>query len=189
MSLLWRFRQVPAELMGLTLAIGVSLCRTLTHQGINDIQLKWPNDILYHGRKLCGILVEMHGETNGPYAVVVGLGLNVKMNESESGIIDQPWIAMENILSTSVSRNQLAAQLSDDLINTMKQFEKNGLETFLSDWLSRDAYRDQPVTIQMAEQEINGIARGIDSQGALLVETQGMLKKFYSGEISLRAAT
>jgi len=187
MSLLWRFRQVPAELMGLSLAIGVSLCRTMIQQGIEDISLKWPNDVLCLGRKLCGILVEMHGETNGPYAVVVGLGLNIKMSENESEMIDQPWIAMENVLGTKVSRNPLAARLADNLIATMKQFEISGLETFISDWSALDAYKDQAVTIHMADQEIKGIARGIDSQGALLVEHQGAVKKFYSGEISLRA--
>lgn len=187
MSLLWRFRQVPAELMGLTLAIGVSLCRTMKQQGIKDINLKWPNDVLCQGRKLCGILVEMHGETNGPYAVVVGLGINVKMNDEESKMIDQPWTSMESILGTNVSRNLLAARLADDLITTMKQFEQSGLETFFLDWSALDAYKDKPVTLHMADQEIKGIAHGIDSQGALLVEHQGVVKKFYSGEISLRA--
>lgn len=187
MSLLWRFQQVPSELMGLSLAIGVAICRALTELGIMDLSLKWPNDILSQGRKLCGILVEMHGESNGPYAVVVGLGLNVYMNEEQSRPIEQPWIDLKRVLPGRIARNRIAATLTDRLIESMHQFESTGLASFIDEWRSLDAYRDKPVQMILTDQIIDGISRGIDNQGALLIEKNGKTMRFYSGEISLRA--
>ena len=187
MSLLWRFKQVPTELMGLSLAIGVSVCRVLQQLGVKDLALKWPNDILCQGRKLCGILVEMHGESNGPYAIVIGLGLNLYMNEKSAYAIDQPWIALRDVLSSELARNKLAALLGDQMLETMQQFELTGLETFLADWRELDAYKNKQVELLLADQMIKGIAQGIDNQGALLIEQNGETRRFFSGEISLRA--
>ncbi len=187
MSVLWRFKMVPAELSGLSLAIGVAVCRALKQLGITELALKWPNDILCRGRKLCGILVEMHGESNGPYAVVVGLGLNIHMNVHDARDIEQPWIALSSVLPGKLGRNRLAALLADQLIETMQQFEHSGLETFLSDWREMDAYKDKQVEMVLTDQVIQGVARGIDNQGALLIEQDGKTKRFYSGELSLRA--
>ncbi len=187
MSLLWRFNHVPNDLMGLSLAVGVSICRVLQRQGIADIKMKWPNDILCRGRKLCGILVEMHGETNGPYAVVIGIGLNVQMSHRDSKLIDQPWIALNELMESGISRNKLAAEISDELLEAMKLFEKHGLESFLGDWSAMDIFKDQKVTLLVADQEIQGIARGVDRQGALLLDQNGKIKRFFSGEVSLRA--
>ena len=189
MSLLWRFKVVPTELMGLSLAIGVAVCRALKQLGVTELALKWPNDILCRGQKLCGILVEMHGESNGPYAIVVGLGLNIHMNENQARDIEQPWIALSNVLHGKLARNHISALLADRLIETMQQFEKSGLETFLSDWKDMDAYKDKQVEMVLADQVIKGTARGIDNQGALLIEQNGKTKRFFSGEISLRTST
>jgi BirA family biotin operon repressor/biotin-[acetyl-CoA-carboxylase] ligase len=189
MSLLWRFQQVPSELMGLSLAIGVAVCRALGELGVTELSLKWPNDILCQGRKLCGILVEMHGESNGPYAVVVGLGLNVYMDKEQSRAIEQPWIDLSSVMRGKIARNKTAALLTDYLIETMQTFESSGLTSFIQEWRARDAYKDKNVQMILAEQTIEGISRGIDNQGALLIEQNGKTMRFYSGEISLRAGS
>jgi len=187
MSMLWKFRQVPLELMGLPLAIGVVVCRVLSQLGVNDLSLKWPNDVLCRGSKLCGILVEMHGESNGPYAVVIGLGLNVYMDDRVSDEIKQPWIALEEATTVEIDRNRLAAALTDQLLLTMRQFESDGLEAFLPEWRGLDAFMDKQVELILADQILKGKARGVDNQGALLLEQNGQTRRFYSGEISLRA--
>lgn len=189
MSLLWRFQQVPAELMGLSLAIGVAVCRALGKLGVTELSLKWPNDILCQGRKLCGILVEMHGESNGPYAVVIGLGLNVYMDKEQSRAIEQPWIDLSSVLPGKVTRNHIAATLADYLIETMQAFESSGLTTFIQEWRDMDSYKDKKVQMILADQTIEGVSRGIDNQGALLIEQNGKTMRFYSGEISLRASS
>ena len=187
MSLLWRFQHVPSELMGLSLAIGVAVCRVLKELGVAELSLKWPNDILCQGRKLCGILVEMHGESNGPYAVVVGLGLNVFMDETQSEAIEQPWIDLRSVLPGEIPRNRIAALLTDSLVETLQVFEQHGLKPFIEPWCTMDAYKNRNVQMLCADQVITGVSRGIDNQGALLIEQDGKMLRFYSGEVSLRA--
>ena len=184
-SLLWRFKSIPNTMSGLGLAIGVAITRVLHKFAVPDVQLKWPNDILCQGRKLCGILIEMQGEMSGPAAVVVGVGLNVKMSVEDAVAIEQAWIDLERVGVTGISRNKLAAALIDEIISVLRIFEEHGLQPFLTEWRSLDHYKDQPVTLHTAEQKISGIARGIDDNGAFLVEEQQQLRRFYSGDVRI----
>ena len=77
LSLGWQFTESPPTLPALSLAIGIAVVRVLRRMGASAAGLKWPNDILWQGRKLAGILIEMRGESAGPARVVIGLGLNV----------------------------------------------------------------------------------------------------------------
>ena len=185
-SLLWRFNQINANFVGLSLVVGVVVCRLLSQLGIEQLSLKWPNDVLCQGKKLCGILIEMRGETQGPYDAVIGIGLNLAMPDEAGRAIDQPWIALEQVATGLPARNALAAQLIDALLDTLPAFEEFGLQPFLADWRSLDQYRDQDVVLHLGENRVEGIERGVDEQGALLVEHNGKLQRYYSGEISLR---
>lgn len=185
-SLLWRFKSVPGMLSGLGLAVAVAITRALRHWDVPDIQLKWPNDILCRGRKLCGILIEMQGEMSGPTAVVIGVGLNVKMATADAAGVEQPWIDLQRAGIEGLSRNKLAAVLIDEIVNMLVIFEARGLPPFLAEWRGLDRFKDQPVTLHLAEQKITGIARGIDDNGALLVEERQQLQRFYSGDVRLR---
>lgn len=185
-SLLWRFNQVNANFAGLSLVIGVVVCRLLTHLGIEQLGLKWPNDVLCEGKKLCGILIEMRGETHGPYDAVIGIGLNLAMPDEIGRTIDQPWIALEQVAATLPARNALAAQLIDALLEALPQFEAHGLQPYLAEWRHLDHFRDQTITLHLGDKRMQGVERGVDEQGALLVEHNGKLQRYYSGEISLR---
>lgn len=185
-SLLWRFHQVSANFASLSLVVGVLVCRVLAAQGIRELGLKWPNDVLCQGRKLGGILIEMRGETNGPYDAVIGIGVNLVMPQAAAAEIDQPWIALQEVCPQLPARNTLTAQLVDAMITALPVFETQGLSPFLEAWRQLDAFRDQPVVLHLGPRRISGKARGVDEQGALLVEHDGALQRYYSGEISLR---
>jgi len=185
-SLLWSFAQSNANLAGLSLAMGVVVCRLLTHLGIEQLGLKWPNDVMCQGKKLCGILIEMRGESHGPYDAVIGIGLNLAMPAANGREIDQPWITLDQVAPTMPSRNALTAQLIDAMLTTLPQFQAHGLQPFLDEWRHLDQYRDQNVVLHLGENQLQGIERGIDEHGALLVEHSGKLQRYYSGEVSLR---
>ena len=82
LSIVWDFEQGAQALEGLSLAVGVAVKRALNAQGVNGVQLKWPNDIYVEGQKLGGILLEMIGDPAGQCSVIVGVGINVAMPES-----------------------------------------------------------------------------------------------------------
>ena len=189
-SLSWNLDQAASDVMGLSLAAGVVISRVLErhfdNNEIHGIQLKWPNDILYQNAKLAGILVELKGETNGPYAIVLGAGLNINLSDEHLVEIDQPCISLAQLSKQAVSRNLLAAELMDELIEMMQIFDTDGLEPYIPEWKKRDVFRDHAVDIVFPNQTLHGIARGIDRSGALMLEQDGRVKRYFSGEISLR---
>lgn len=187
LSLLYRFKQPAQGLMGLSLAIAVAISRALKEIAAQDVQLKWPNDILYQGKKLCGILLELHSESFGPAAVVIGIGLNVRLSEQDKKQIGQPSIALEEMLADKISRNQLAISVIKHVMLVLREFEQTGLDGFLGEWQQQDAYLDRPVCVLLGSNKIHGISRGVDENGALLVESKGQTQRYYSGEISLQA--
>ena len=186
LSLLWEFDLDAAQLSGLSLAIAVAIVRTLVKLKIDDVALKWPNDVLWQNRKLCGVLLEMHGEASGPWLVVIGIGVNVNMGSISSEVIGQPWVDLQTIMGCYLERNQLAGMLLDELLRAVTLFQQSGLTPFLAEWRSHDICRDHLVELHFPNAVQEGIARGIDNHGALLLETEGVVKPYHAGEVSLR---
>ena len=120
--------------------------------------------------------------------------MNVNMSTHTASKIDQPWTDLQNVLgaspnsSTDVSRNKLAASLLQATAHTMQQFAEQGFDQFASQWQDYDICLNQPVELTIGNNTIQGIARGIDAQGQLLVESQQQIKPYSSGEVSLRLA-
>ena len=186
-SLLWKFSMGPAQLGGLSLAAGLSVVRSLESVGVSEVGLKWPNDVYWRGRKLAGLLLEVTGETEGPSNVVLGVGINTGMSKKQGEFIDQPWVSLNEITGgNNISRNRLTGLVLDNLVQTMVEFEKEGLHPLLDEWRNYDLYYDQPVRVQLGKKSIEGVHRGIDQAGALLLEHGGEINPYHGGEVSLR---
>jgi BirA family transcriptional regulator, biotin operon repressor / biotin---[acetyl-CoA-carboxylase] ligase len=186
LSMLWRFHAGATSLGGLSLAIAVAVARALCVVGLESPQLKWPNDILVDGRKLAGILLELSGEAAGPCAVVAGLGLNIRTPAAGMSEVIQPWIDLETALGKTVPRNALAAQLLNQLSNAMQVFEQQGLAPFMPDWEKWDALAGSEISLELPTGIQQGVARGVDESGALLLANAGSLQRFHSGEVSVK---
>lgn len=186
LSIGWTFAHWPPALSALSLAVGVSCARVLRGLGV-DIGVKWPNDLWVAGRKLGGILIEPRGETGGPCRAVIGVGLNLAMSASQATDIAQPWISLNQVLSTPIARNVLAVELIGALFAALRQFESSGFDSFLADWSHFDLTANRNVRIESIP-PLNGVARGIDASGALIVEATGSRHIIHSGEVSLRLA-
>ena len=191
LSLLWRFTLNAESLSGLGLAVGVAVSRALHEEGLTEAGLKWPNDILWQNRKLAGILLEMSGEMSGPCAVVIGLGINVRMPSAAAQTIDQPWADLETALGRHVSRNQLASRLLQHLIHALQEFESSGFSGFRQEWARHDLANGKAVVLHLAGSTVtgstvNGIGRGVDASGALILENHTGVRHYPYGEVSLR---
>ena len=189
LSLLWHFNNGAAHVAGLSLAVAIAVSRVLREFGLNSVSVKWPNDILVSNKKLAGILLEIAGEASGPCSVVLGIGMNLKAEGTGMSTIDQPWIDLESALGREVSRNELAAKLINHLYIVIEEFEKNGLTPFLPEWQELDNFAEQEVVLHLPDKEIRGIVRGVDNTGALLLAQAGEVRRYLSGEISMRATT
>ncbi|MBI5462581.1 MAG: bifunctional biotin--[acetyl-CoA-carboxylase] ligase/biotin operon repressor BirA [Gammaproteobacteria bacterium] len=186
LSLLWRFAAGPASLAGLSLAVGVALVQALRDCVDADFGLKWPNDLLWRGRKLGGILVEIAGESSGPSHAIIGMGLNIRMPDDAAGEIGQPWVDLYRISREQPSRNALAAAVLNRLVAAMQAFESQGLKAFLDAWRALDVTAGKAVQLHLATETVDGHAHGIDDDGALLIRVGNDLRRYASGEISLR---
>lgn len=190
LSFLWRFNAGLSTLSGLSLACGVAVCNTLTKLGVSGHALKWPNDILWQGKKLGGILVEIQGENQGEYRAIIGIGLNYQMNEEAAKSIDQPWVSLSEITEQSLpSRNKLIAELMNQMLPLLHQYSASGLLPYLKQWNEYDGYKNKEVQIISGNSVKTGVAKGISKQGELqLLTPSGEMENITSGEVSLRLA-
>lgn len=187
LSMFWRLEQGPAAAMGLSLVVGIVMAEVLHKLGAEKVRVKWPNDLYLNDKKLAGILVELTGKTGDAAQLVIGAGINLTMRESTTNAISQDWINLQEA-GVIIDRNKLTAELLSELRLAVVKFENEGLSAFISRWREMDNYLDRRVKLIIGNQEIYGIARGIDQQGALLLEQNGDVKPYIGGEISLRGA-
>ena len=187
LSMFWRLEQGPAAAIGLSLVIGIVMAEVLHDLGADNVRVKWPNDLYLNDRKLAGILVELTGKTGDAAQIVIGAGLNMVMRQVQADIVNQGWITLQEA-GITIDRNTLAVRLIKDLRDSLTLFEQDGLAPFLPRWEKLDNFINRPVKLIIGDKEIFGISRGIDAQGALLLEQDGVLKPWVGGEISLRSA-
>jgi BirA family biotin operon repressor/biotin-[acetyl-CoA-carboxylase] ligase len=188
-SLLWRFARGAGALSGLPLAAGVAVARAVAAAGAAGAGLKWPNDVLWRGAKLGGILVELAGDALGPTAAVIGVGLNVRLSRATRARIGQAAADLETACGAAPDRNRLAARLLAGLGPALEAFERGGFAPLRAEWQRLHALQGRRVTLALPDgSRLTGSARGVAEDGAFLLETRGGIRRFHSGEISLRPA-
>ena len=187
LSLRRRFDCEPARLAGLSLAVGIVAARQLAPLSRTDVGLKWPNDLYIEGRKLGGILVELLSTSAGHADVVIGIGLNIGMQD-EGQSIDHPWTSLHQHLESAgpIDRNQLVADLLNKLTAMLDDFPSHGEAFILSQWSDLDVAFGRQVTIQSGTEAVRGIGAGIDETYRFLLRNGDNTRSFHSGEVSLR---
>lgn len=190
LSILWTFGLPPAKLQGLSLAVGVATARVASAFGADQLRLKWPNDVVCEAGKLGGILIEIVNSSEHRCQVVIGIGLNVAMVEPRGVRIDQPWTDLSRVVGRQLSKNAVAGCLLAELLSALRRFELGGgFSSFHAAWEDYDHCRDKMVVLHTAAGDMEGVARGVDEHGRLLLEVQGSVQTVVSGDISLRVVT
>lgn len=187
-SLAWRFRVPVQALSGLSLVVGIALADALAQRGAH-VQLKWPNDLLCDGKKLGGVLIETAPDPHaiGVLWAVIGVGINLQQSAAMCADIGHP---VASLSATAVGEHDaLIAALLDHLCSELKRFERDGFDMFTSRWNALHAHRDQHVyIIDRGQSLFDGIARGVDAQGCLQLDTVDGPRVVVAGDVSLRAA-
>ncbi len=193
MSVGWQFAEAPPTFSALSLAVGVAVVQAFRRLGIQGVRLKWPNDLLWQNRKLGGVLIEMRGESGGAAQVIIGIGINMQMPaavrmqlaEREAALIADVHEIMRDKTPT---RNAMIGAIVAELLQMLQTFTVRGFAPFQHEWQQLDALANAPVKVISGSQTTFGTARGVETDGTLLVDVDGQLCKFVSGEVSLRAA-
>ncbi len=189
MSLGWTCSDVVRTLPALSLGVGVAVSRALSRAGAAGIKLKWPNDIWFEDRKLGGVLIELRAEAGGPAHVVIGVGVNVGLSAKARRELETGGVGVASVADACrgpVSRNRLAGAILDELLSMLLQYERFGFAAFRDAWAALDGLNGRAARVLVGDHEVSGIARGVDADGALLLETKERTQRFVSGEASLR---
>ena len=186
LSLGWRFDSAPSSLMMLSLLSAVAVLRALHRCGVNGVGLKWPNDLVYDGRKLGGILVESRGQIAGAVDVVLGLGLNVRLPRGAGIALDQPVTDLAAVAGAQPSRNRLAALLISESLRMFHDCDAGETQGYMKEWRRHDTGRGRVARLRLPDRELHGKIVDIDDNGLLVMWIGGKEQRFSSGELSLR---
>lgn len=185
-SMLWKYDNTDlSRLSSLSLVIAILIAESFEALQVEGIQIKWPNDIYYQGKKMGGILIENRLDKNG-VALVIGIGLNLGMSQVDEQIVTQTW---SDLSDYQLERNQLAAQLCRHIQQALFAFPSQPFEHYLPRWKKFDIFYQQPVKLITSQGDIEGISQGINERGELLLATENGIQSYSIGEISLRGQT
>lgn len=176
----------PARLMGLSLVTGISVAQALQSVCDLSVELKWPNDVIIKDRKLCGLLTELQNQSSGnATSVIAGIGINVLEDERIKGL-GVGGISLNEVCNTPIDRETLIATVVSRLLANYRVFYQYGWNRFSADWSQRDYLAGKSVTLLRNQQEQTVDVIGLDSSGALLVQSDGVSEAIYSGDVSVR---
>ena len=170
-------------LAGLSLIIALAIIKVLQkYLPANKIKAKWPNDVIVTNKKIAGAIVESKSIAPELSSVIIGIGLNVNMVTTS---IDS-WTSIHSIRKNYVNRNEVCVLLINFLLEYLKRFIASGVANFIQEWHKVDYLLAKKITINNANINYTGIAKGIDEFGRLLIElSDGIIKPFVSGDTTI----
>jgi len=186
LSVGWRFDIAPSAIGLLSLYMGVAIARALRAFSLTNVGLKWPNDIVVVNKKLGGVLLDLRGEASGPVDVVIGIGVNYELPKGAILSIEQAVTDICSLTDQRLSRNRIAAVILSNVFEILESLESGTNSNLLDEWRQIDCYAGRKARLILPDEEIEGVLKGVDNQGALLMSVDGKLKSYTSGEISLR---
>ena len=162
---------------GLALVAGVAAAKALRALGVKQAALKWPNDVLVNGAKLGGILVETRGRL-----AVFGFGINGRHDSALERRLKRPIAALDQFIA--VDRDRIMERVAKCLLEELATLRTSGLEPIVREWEQLDVHTGQRVRVRLADGRVlSGLARGLEHDGGLRVETAEGVRAVYSGRI------
>lgn len=185
-SCLWNIQKDLSELGGLSLIVSLAIIRALQEYGFeHKLYVKWPNDIYCDAKKLGGVLIEVSAETHGSAQVVIGIGLNVNMQEAPAKVIDQPWTSLQSLSNTPHERSEIAGRIIHWIFDYLQEFERHGFKQFLPLWRRHDYLKGQKIRLHNSQGITTGLVLGINDHGQLRLQMPDAVGSFATGDTSL----
>lgn len=178
----------PMDAAKCTLMAAVGVNRAINKVTGAGCGIKWPNDILWNGRKIVGILTEMSAEMDAINYVVIGMGINVNIEEFPDDIAATA-ASLSFASGHQVSRIQLLTAILSELENVYMLVKQSGFAPALAAWREESITLGKQVKVWGFDSSFNGVAVDIDADGALLVETPQGIERVLAGDVSIRPVT
>ena len=174
----------PGQLGSVSLVVGLAVADLLQDHGVVNVSLKWPNDVLIGGAKVCGILIELVKRAD-VYEGVMGVGINFEVAQGLRRTIDQPVTDLKE-QGVEVGRNQLASDLISKVVSYVAEFERHGFVSMRSAYEAIQAYQGQTCQVILGSDRIEGTVLGVSDDGQLRMRCAEGERRFNGGEVSLR---
>ncbi len=183
----WSFHGDLNKLSGLSLVVSLAALATIKQIHPSDeFKIKWPNDLYWQDKKICGSLIEIIAESNGNALIIIGIGLNVNSDHNAKLAEDRPWSSLYQITKCHYDRNELTALLLCHLERYLARFNDTGFSAFMTEWKQSDYLFGKYIEVNQALGCISGTSMGVNDEGLLKVEDpSGMTHIISSGDASL----
>jgi BirA family biotin operon repressor/biotin-[acetyl-CoA-carboxylase] ligase len=186
MSMLLRPNLSPQLISSITLAMAVSIVEALKDVTGYEVGIKWPNDIVLEGKKLCGILTEMSAEMDVINYIIIGIGLNVNQEKFDDDIKNVAT-SLKRCSGKRFERKVILSSIINKFEKNYEVFKTKGIEPFIDSLKKHSVLLNKRVVISNINEKYEAEAIGIDKDGSLLVRLDsGEIKKVLSGDISVR---
>lgn len=188
MSIGIEYPQWPAQLPTLGLVTALAVVDALASLGVPGLMVKWPNDVVHEDGKVCGVLLDVTGETHGTCRVIAGIGINVSSGGGEARDIGRPWTDLAAITGPAPDRNAVVVQCLDRLLPAFREFPQAGFGPYRSAWRRLDALRGRDIVVHGVDgATCEGKAGGVDESGRLrMIDANGCGRVFTQGDVSVR---
>jgi BirA family biotin operon repressor/biotin-[acetyl-CoA-carboxylase] ligase len=168
------------QILPLNVAVGYAVCDALA--GILDVKLKWPNDIMYDGKKLGGILFETSISGSKVEKVILGIGLNINMTSFAPEIVDTA-VSLKSATGQTYNREEMLARVMFELERRLSHFS-NGVPDIVSEWEKYSASLDKTISVHKNGVKSFYTERGISPSGFLIAEdSNGLKTEIVSGDV------
>ncbi len=172
--------------LGLSIYCGITLVKILRKLGCEDVSLKWPNDLIYNGKKLGGILTELSSQASKDYMFNIGIGVNYDLGPNLNSMQENDFPPTDLLQIKQVvnySRSELAGFIAKAIIESLYNFNQQSMLSALNDWPEYDVLHQKEVKIIEGDKCIKGKNVGIHHTGALLIDQNGVIKRVYNGHL------
>ncbi|MFW5435737.1 biotin--[acetyl-CoA-carboxylase] ligase [Paenibacillus apiarius] len=169
----------------LTLLSAVALCRAMKRLTHADLGIKWPNDILIDGKKVCGILLESFAEDERLVHVIAGIGISVNLDEADYPPELQPIAtSLKAASGREVDRAALLAECLLELEQLYQLYEEQGFGPIRTLWEAQSVTIGRSLSVETPYGIVHGVAQGLDESGALVLAGEdGSFRKVFSGDV------
>jgi BirA family biotin operon repressor/biotin-[acetyl-CoA-carboxylase] ligase len=190
-SFAFRPRVAPSRMAIFTLWMGVNICELIANFTKLAPGIKWPNDILFDGRKAGGMLTEARIDADQIRDLIFGLGLNVNSStDAWPAELARRAVSLAEQVNAPLDVNRFTAALVGRVLLAYEQFtEGDHASSFADLWQRYDVLRGNRVALLQGDRRITGTAMGIDDEGSLLIRAvNGRLQRFHAGDVTLEKA-
>ena len=188
LSIILRPKASPKETLKLTLTTAVAVAKTLHKMFGLDAEIKWPNDVLIEGKKVCGILVEASTRNDKLEYAIVGIGINANIDVTLfPEKLRATATTLKHLLGRKIDREELVCSLLETFESYYNLLESDGFSLILDDWRRLATFLGCRVEVSSFEEKFEGVAVDADENGWLIIRLDdGCLRKVVSGDVSVR---